>query len=443
MTKGIRVLRTQWNTINDISVWEKNGQTFIAVARREDILLSTDGGTTFDQILQLSDVSPGVNPGWVNDPAPLTFAGFIAGYENRVFVGLDGGGFRRSGGFYEIELQEIGNNVASVNDITGNRRTDGFWARSNRATVVDNVTDSGAFLLVPTRGCGMLRYKVGSGNAPAPEMDVISGGQSVNVLSEVDYGQTTVGNPISIVYDIENNGSQNLVLSESPPVELIGTGASQFEITQQPTSPVTPGNSTSFTIEFDPATVTGIDTASVVILNNDVSESEYIYNVKGVSAYPPFAGASDDFETGDFAGGTGWADVEWDDIINNGQRPVINSANGPTYDGSYHAEVRRQQKIIRGIDLTGAINPVLKFAWKSVAWNDSTDGAVIEVNDGSGYIPLLTLTQSDSSSVYVPESISLSGLGLTFTSYVRIRFRGTGNGFGDYFYVDAVNVYEQ
>ena len=86
-----------------------------------------------------------------------------------------------------------------------------------------------------------------------------------------------------VSFTIENTGSLDLTLSS---VSLSSGDTGQFTLTDNTTSPVTPTNSTSFDISFDP-TAEGSYSATVSIDNNDADENPYTFTINGTSSATP------------------------------------------------------------------------------------------------------------------------------------------------------------
>jgi uncharacterized delta-60 repeat protein len=89
-----------------------------------------------------------------------------------------------------------------------------------------------------------------------------------------DFGAQNVGSTADLVFTIKNSGSTNLILSGTPKVVVSGTHASLFTITAQPTSPVAPASSTTFTVRFAP-TSAGAKTAALSIGSDDADENPF------------------------------------------------------------------------------------------------------------------------------------------------------------------------
>ncbi len=92
--------------------------------------------------------------------------------------------------------------------------------------------------------------------------------------SSSDLGAQNVGSTADLVFTIKNTGSTDLILSGTPKVVVSGTHASLFTITAQPTSPVAPASSTTFTVRFAP-TSAGAKTAALSIGSDDADENPF------------------------------------------------------------------------------------------------------------------------------------------------------------------------
>ncbi|MEJ2628662.1 MAG: choice-of-anchor D domain-containing protein, partial [bacterium] len=129
------------------------------------------------------------------------------------------------------------------------------------------------------------------GTGEWPDMDVLGNG---NVISDndfvpepegslnadsTDFGNVAVvGETVSHTFTIENNGNANLVLTGNPKVTVNST---VFTISSQPSSPIAPGESTTFTIKFNPDITTIGDTIVTVSIDNNSSENPYDFAIQG------------------------------------------------------------------------------------------------------------------------------------------------------------------
>jgi len=115
---------------------------------------------------------------------------------------------------------------------------------------------------------------------PEPEMDVLEGGSDFTDGDSYDFGSVESGFFEDVNFTIENNGTAGLTLDGSPIIILGGADPGQFSVQQQPTTPVSPGESTTFIIRFSP-TSEGSKSASISIGNNDADEDPYDITLNG------------------------------------------------------------------------------------------------------------------------------------------------------------------
>ena len=87
-------------------------------------------------------------------------------------------------------------------------------------------------------------------------------------------------------FTIRNTGGQSLNLTGTPRVSLSGMNADDFSVTQQPSTPVAPGGSTTFQVTFDPLD-SGARSASLSIASDDPDETPYTFAIQGTGTTPP------------------------------------------------------------------------------------------------------------------------------------------------------------
>ena len=144
----------------------------------------------------------------------------------------------------------------------------------------------------------------GFGIAPQPEINVtgntvsiVSGDVTPALADHTDFGSVGSTNTIVRTYTIQNTGDAPLVLG-SPAVLLDQVDG--FSVTQQPTSPVGVGSSTTFEITFTPS-VAGVDTNTVLIDSNDANEGTYSFAITGIATVvAPVATAATSVGTSSF-----------------------------------------------------------------------------------------------------------------------------------------------
>ena len=133
------------------------------------------------------------------------------------------------------------------------------------------------------------------GTGLAPEMDVLGNDISIadsdstpDTADDTDFGSADiVTQTVSHTFKIKNLGSADLNLTDATPyISIGGTHSSDFSITAVPTTPISAGDSTTFTIEFDPAAV-GLRTATISIANNDLDENPYTFDIQGTGTAAP------------------------------------------------------------------------------------------------------------------------------------------------------------
>jgi len=118
----------------------------------------------------------------------------------------------------------------------------------------------------------------------APEINLKQNTTNISDGGTYNFGSKTVGTDTDAVFTIENTGTADLTLTT--PLFITGTDAGEFSIQAQPTSPVTVGNTTTFTVRFSPAS-TGAKTATISIANNDSDENPYNLTITGTGTPIP------------------------------------------------------------------------------------------------------------------------------------------------------------
>lgn len=125
-----------------------------------------------------------------------------------------------------------------------------------------------------------------NGTVKSPEIDVqgagisiASGSTVVNEANNTYFGKVQVsGGLVTKTFSILNTGFDVLTLTNP-----IISGASDFIVRTNPASSVAIGGTTTFTIEFDPATA-GEKNAIVSIGNNDFDENPYTFAIQGLAS---------------------------------------------------------------------------------------------------------------------------------------------------------------
>ena len=124
-----------------------------------------------------------------------------------------------------------------------------------------------------------------------PEIDIsglsisiADGDTTPEVTDDTDFNTILVGNSNSNIFTITNTGNLPLNLTDASPFVTI-TGSTNFTITAIPNNTIAIGDSTTFEITYTP-TVSGTDTATVSVANDDSDENPYNFAITGSGAGP-------------------------------------------------------------------------------------------------------------------------------------------------------------
>ncbi|WP_100615253.1 choice-of-anchor D domain-containing protein [Confluentibacter citreus] len=127
----------------------------------------------------------------------------------------------------------------------------------------------------------------------APEINIQSNGVTIldddttpSLTDNTNFGTVSVGSPTTKTFTIQNTGNASLSLTDvSPYVIISGANASDFAVTAIPNPTIASAGSTTFSIQFNPASA-GVKTASLSIANNDSNENPYNFNITGTATTP-------------------------------------------------------------------------------------------------------------------------------------------------------------
>ncbi len=117
---------------------------------------------------------------------------------------------------------------------------------------------------------------------------IADGDASPSTTDHTDFGSAPVtGGVVTRTFTVKNLGTTDLNLTGSPKVVVGGANAADFAVTVQPTSPITPAGSTTFTVSFDPS-ATGTRTATLSLANDDSDENPYNFTIQGTGFIPNY-----------------------------------------------------------------------------------------------------------------------------------------------------------
>jgi hypothetical protein len=113
----------------------------------------------------------------------------------------------------------------------------------------------------------------------APEIAVEQplGVNLVDGVSTNDFGSVVTNTSTSLTFTIKNIGTADLTILG---FSIDGTDSTMFSLTAIPSAPVSPGGSTTFTVQFAPSSP-GLKTAALHIGNNDSDENPFDITITG------------------------------------------------------------------------------------------------------------------------------------------------------------------
>ncbi|MBT6011123.1 MAG: choice-of-anchor D domain-containing protein [Candidatus Marinimicrobia bacterium] len=113
--------------------------------------------------------------------------------------------------------------------------------------------------------------------------DIADGDTSPSTSDLTDFGGRDIfAAQVAHTFTIQNVGSAALSLTSLPIVQISGTNAGDFIVSQQPaSSTVNAAGSLSFQVAFDPTT-TGVRQATVLISSDDADESPFSFDIQGL-----------------------------------------------------------------------------------------------------------------------------------------------------------------
>jgi len=189
-------------------------------------------------------------------------------------------------------------------------------SKTNHAVVIVGYDDTGGYWIIRNSWgtgwpAGLINdngyYKLAYGEcgvnsdvyyaAVLPEMNLTGNGQSIfdgdntpSITDDSDFGGFLVASGSAVhTFTIENSGTADLNLTDTPKVQISGIHAGDFTVTSQPSSPVlSGGGTTTFEITFDPTAI-GLRSAEVSIANDDSDENPYNFTIQGTGLDDTFS----------------------------------------------------------------------------------------------------------------------------------------------------------
>ena len=152
-------------------------------------------------------------------------------------------------------------------------RIDGGWKTAITPSLVTGSIRARAFS-TDSHSQGMIEEIVSFSVSPSIEI-IVQGEVRTSGVGTVDFGFSQTGVANSLEVNIVNRGLANLTLTSA----VLTTGT-QWAIPAQPTTPVLPGGSASFTLVFTPTTP-GAKTDTVTINSNDPTTAAFTISLAG------------------------------------------------------------------------------------------------------------------------------------------------------------------
>ncbi|WP_081804615.1 choice-of-anchor D domain-containing protein [Dokdonia sp. PRO95] len=102
-----------------------------------------------------------------------------------------------------------------------------------------------------------------------------------SLTDNTNFGSVELGYSVTKTFVIENEGINDLLLTGgSPYIDIVGAGASRFQVSLIPNNTIAGGNFVTFQIKYTPdALIT--HPATVRIQNNDTDEGTFLFNIQG------------------------------------------------------------------------------------------------------------------------------------------------------------------
>lgn len=196
--------------------------------------------------------------------------------------------------------------------------------------------------------------------SPAPEINIlgnaisiVDGDTSPSSKDWTDFGSMEISTGIiTKTFTIQNTGDATLTIGA---ITISGTNAANFTVTKNPSSSISAGGNSTFSISFKPNTL-GLKTATFSIVNNDSNENPYDYSIQGNGIQTFFDsdgdGVYDNFDIDD----------DNDGILDSTEEVNCNNAKGHKVDYKFLNETFGTGG--RTSDFTAAYNATTSYCYE-------------------------------------------------------------------------------
>jgi hypothetical protein len=238
---------------------------------------------------------------------------------------------------------------------------------------------------------------------PEPIMNVCQGTTNIPYGTSYSFGSIALFSNSTVTFTVQNNGTGNLNLTDSPKIRISGADASCFSVTADAVSPVAPFSSTTFSVKFTP-NGPGTKTAMLSIATNDADNSPYVMNVTGEGTVESFnldswvtgnSTTSDEIKTYFFNTTPGKSYmILWDDVFDGSRTytgDILVSAYNQDLTTTYFSQISNGYTSLNFITAQGNI-AYLKIQTRytgSYAFKvyEFVPKAIIDVKQGTNDIP--------------------------------------------------------
>ncbi len=161
----------------------------------------------------------------------------------------------------------------------------GYGIRSAALSIANNDSNENPYnFSIQGRGINTPEIKV---TDQSGRYEISDGDISPSATDGTDFGSAEI-NFVTVLktFKIWNLGDSPLLLSGSPIIGIFGENSADFTVATPPPSQIAANSSATFTVKFDPS-VSGLRTATVSIMNNDINENPYDFVIQGTGITLP------------------------------------------------------------------------------------------------------------------------------------------------------------
>jgi hypothetical protein len=149
-----------------------------------------------------------------------------------------------------------------------------------------NVAESYVYVSIPNNSKNEPDFSFtvyGKGIPPKPQISIQQNNTTINLYGEYNFDSILAGKTSDIIFTIKNPGTANLniIPVNGNRINIEDNITGQFTLIQQPSTLVTPGNTTIFIIRFSPTEDGVVSTATVHIKTDSQNDGDFYFFIKG------------------------------------------------------------------------------------------------------------------------------------------------------------------